>query len=74
MIHRASPLGLWPVVKALYMIYWETYEAQLSLRGFRAPEDPHAIIHSFDKGPLGIYTGLKSRAMAKLGEVIKKGH
>jgi hypothetical protein len=74
MIHRASPLGLRPVVKALYTIYWKTYEAQLSLRGLRTPEGLKTIIHSFDKGPLGIYTDLKSRAMAKLGEVIKKRH
>jgi len=72
MIHRASPLGLRPVVKALYTMYWKTYEAQLSLRGLRAPETLHTIIHSYDKGPLGIYTDLKARAMARLGVAIRR--
>ncbi len=73
LIHRASPLGLRPVVKALYTIYWKTYEAQLYLvRGLKAPPVLHAIIHSFDKGPLGIYTDLDSRAMAQLAVQIKK--
>ena len=74
MIHRASPLGLRPVVKALYTIYWETFKGQLSLRGLRIPEGLNTIIHSFDKGPLGIYTDLESRAMSTLGEEIKKRH
>jgi len=74
MIHRASPLGLRPVFVALYTIYRETVKGQLSLKGLRIPEGFDTIIHSFDKGPLGIYTDLESRAMAKLGEVIKKRH
>ena len=64
MIHRSAHLGFRPVLKALYLIYWNFVRVQRALHS-SVPEDVVTFIEAFTQE-------LERDAMVKLAEAIQR--
>lgn len=74
MIHRSAHLGLRPVLKALYNIYWRASQDKRTRMRLRLPDEVLTLIDTFWEDTLGAYSNLENSAMAELETAIQRHH